>query len=212
MIIMGPGTGLGTAALIPAGDHYTPISTEAGHIRFAPANQDEWEHIASVLSRFYPFVSFEHLLSGPGLVNLYHARCISSGASYKPCQPADVVNQARGGDAICKQALSDFAAILGGFASHMALAYNALGGVYLTGGVLQKMGGDFDVSRFLKRFATNPKMADMLGQIPIKRVYADIPAFAGLQVLLRQHAVIARSEMKSAGSSLAAVPSKLEID
>jgi glucokinase len=66
------------------------------------------------------------------------------------------------------------------------LAYNALGGIYLTGGVLQKIAGDFDQRRFLKRFATNPQMADLLGQIPILRVHSEIPAFAGLQALLRQ--------------------------
>ncbi len=186
MIVMGPGTGLGVAALKPvmSGD-YEPITTESGHTRYAPANERE-KNLIKFLSHSLGFVSAENLVSGPGLVNLYQANCELIGEAPKPCIPADVVEWARSGDKLCAQVLDDFSAIFGSFASQIALSYNALGGVYLTGGVLEKMAGDFDQKRFLERFSTNPQMAEMLRKVPVIRVLSDIPAFAGLRVVVEK--------------------------
>jgi glucokinase len=184
-IVMGPGTGLGVAALKPTAGGFEAITTEAGHTRYAPANERE-RKLIGYLSRSLNFVRAEDLISGPGLVNIYEANCQLVGEEFKPCDPADVVAQARGGNPLFRQVLDDFAAIFGSFASQIALSYNALGGIYLTGGVLQKMGSDFNQDRFLERFATNPRMADLLGRMPVIRVLADIPAFAGLSVVLKK--------------------------
>jgi len=187
LIVMGPGTGLGVAALKPiiSTGGFEAITTESGHTRYSPANDRE-RNIIRFLSRSLNFVSAESLISGPGLVNLYQANCHLVSETAKPCVPADVVSWAREGDNLCRQVLDDFAAIFGSFASQMALSYNALGGIYLTGGVLEKMGVDFDQKRFLERFATNPTMAGLLNRIPVLRVMADIPAFAGLRVVLKK--------------------------
>lgn len=184
-IVMGPGTGLGVAALKPvASGDFEAITTEAGHTRYAPANERE-RNLIKFLGQSVGFVRAEDLVSGPGLVNLYQANCQLVGESPKPCVPADVVEWARGGDKLCQQVIDDFAAIFGSFASQIALSYNALGGVYLTGGVLEKMGSDFDSKRFIERFATNPRMADLLRQIPVLRVLSDIPAFSGLKEVVK---------------------------
>ncbi|HBM91271.1 MAG TPA: hypothetical protein DD400_05305 [Rhodospirillaceae bacterium] len=187
MVIMGAGTGLGVGALKPilrAGG-FEAITTEAGHTRYAPANERE-RNMIRFLSRSLNFVRAEDLISGPGLVNLYQANCHLVSEKPKPCVPADVVQWAREGDNLCHQVLDDFAAIFGSFASQMALSYNAIGGIYLTGGVLEKMDTEFDQKRFLERFATNPTMADLLNRIPVLRVKSDIPAFAGLRVVLKE--------------------------
>lgn len=185
-IIMGPGTGLGVAALKPVrAGGYEAITTEAGHSRYAPANERE-RNIVKFLSQNLGFVSAEDLISGPGLVNLYMANCYMAGVEAKPCQPSDVVTWAREGDRLCCQVLDDFAAIFGSFASQVALSYNALGGVYLAGGVLQKMGAEFEQRRFIERFATNPRMADLLRRMPVCRVLSDIPAFDGLKVVAQE--------------------------
>ena len=186
MLVIGPGTGLGVAALVPHDDGFKAVPTEGGHIRYAPANTRESQMI-SIIAREHQFVTAEHLISGPGLVNIYKALCDMSNKidqALEPLEPADIVAFARAGDAIAKDTLEEFAAIFGSFTSQIALSYNALGGLYMAGGVLQKIGQDFDTMRFLNRFATNPKMANLLRRIPIVRVNADIPAFMGLQWLL----------------------------
>lgn len=188
MLVMGPGTGLGIAALIPYDGGFKAIPTEAGHSRYAPANTNESEMV-KIVGRERLFVSSESLISGPGLVNIYRALCTMADQADKVpirIEPAEVVARARAGDSIAKQTLQEFAAIFGSFASQLALSYNALGGVYLAGGVLQKIGRDFDEGRFLNRFATNPTMASLLSRIPVMRVNADIPAFNGLRWLVRE--------------------------
>jgi len=186
MIVMGPGTGLGVAALKPiqATGGFEAITTESGHTRYPSANDRE-NSLIGFLSRSLNFVRAEDLISGPGLVNLYQANCHLVSETPKPYAPADVVNNARAGDNLCKQVLDDFAAIFGSFASQIALSYNALGGIYLTGGVLEKMGSDFNQKRFLQRFTTNPTMSGLLSRIPVYRVLSDIPAFAGLKTVLK---------------------------
>jgi glucokinase len=186
MVVMGPGTGLGVAALAPTAEGgLKAYTTEAGHIRFAPANEHE-RKIIRLLTRTYNLVSAENLLSGPGLVNLYRANCIMASHEFVRLSPAEIVEKARDGDALARQVLDDFAALFGSFASQMALSWNALGGVYLTGGVMQKIGDLFDTDRFLERFNTNPRMADLLARIPIMRIRTEIPAFAGLLTVLKR--------------------------
>ncbi len=183
MLVMGPGTGLGVAALVPYEGGFKAVATEAGHTRYAPANNDERKLIDRI-ARQHIFVTAEHLISGPGLVNIYQA--LAETHDEAVTEPADVVKRARGGAAQAHEALNLFAAVFGSFASQTALSYAALGGVYLTGGVLQKIGADFAADRFLQRFATNPKMAHMLQRMPVIRIERAIPAFAGLQPLLDQ--------------------------
>lgn len=181
MLVMGPGTGLGVAALVPYEGGFKAVATEAGHTRYAPANNDERKLIDRI-GRQHIFVTAEHLISGPGLVNIYQA--LTETHDVAVVEPADVVARARAGEGQAREALNMFAAIFGSFASQTALTYAALGGVYLTGGVLQKIGADFATDRFLQRFATNPKMAHMLQRMPVARIDSDIPAFAGLQAML----------------------------
>ena len=147
--------------------------------------------MVKIVGREHLFVSSELLISGPGLVNIYRALCMMADQPDKVptrIEPSEVVTRARAGDSLAKQTLQEFAAIFGSFASQMALSYNALGGVFLAGGVLQKIGRDFDDARFLNRFTTNPKMAHLLSRIAVTRVNANIPAFNGLHWLLKQRA------------------------
>lgn len=188
MLVMGPGTGLGMAALVPherhgSGWNWTAVATEAGMTRYAPANSEE-RRLIDQLARRHVFVTAETLISGPGLVNIY--RALDADYDETPLEPAQIVERARADDPRAREALLHFAAIFGSFASAAALHYLALGGVYLTGGALQKLGADFAVDRFLQRFATNPCVSAVLARIPLRRVTADIPAFAGLQCLLDQ--------------------------
>ncbi len=187
MLVMGPGTGLGISALVPYQGGYRAVPTEAGHVRYAPANANE-RQIVETIAHEQIFVSNEHLISGPGLVNIYKALCLMADKAERVnlgLQPATIVERARQGEKIAKQSLHEFSAIFGSIASQFALSFAALGGIYLTGGVLNKIGPDFEEQTFLDRFNTNPDMSDLLQRIPISRVNSEIPAFNGLMLLVK---------------------------
>src|SRR6185312_3146753 len=74
VLVMGPGTGLGSAVLLPRAGHAQVLPTEAGQIALAPGNEREIA-ILRVLARGRAYVSYEDALSGPGLLKLYHALC-----------------------------------------------------------------------------------------------------------------------------------------
>ncbi|MBV8061737.1 MAG: ROK family protein [Alphaproteobacteria bacterium] len=186
-VVMGPGTGLGVCGLdcLPDG---TTIArpTEAGHIPYAPANAREAD-LVDILSQILgTMVTAEHIISGPGLVNLYKAVSTRAGGKIDDTMtPARVVEAALSGDSICKMVVDDFAAMFGSYASIIGLTRNATGGLYLCGGVLGKLDGLFNPKRFTKRMNTNPVMSHLLMQMPVYIVTEDIPAFAGLKCLLR---------------------------
>ena len=95
VLVMGPGTGLGSAVLLPGANGPTVLATEAGQIALAPGNELEIE-ILRLLARDRAHVSFEHALSGPGLINLYRAICSLRGSDATLTVPADVTAQRAG--------------------------------------------------------------------------------------------------------------------
>lgn len=185
-LVLGPGTGLGVAAVAKTGERkIRPFATEAGHTRYAPADEREERIVAILACELGGFVAAEHLISGPGLVRLFKANCALAEKPFAPCEPAEIVTRARRAEEVCRQTLDDFSSMLGSFASRMALSWLALGGVYLTGGVLQKLGDDFRADLFLKRFHANPAMPHLLTRMPVRRIQAEIPAFKGLRTFLK---------------------------
>lgn len=185
-VVMGPGTGLGICGLdvLPNG-RVAARPTEAGHIAYAPANAREADLVDILSQMLGVMVTAEHLISGPGLVNLYKAVSARAGSVIDDTMtPAGVVTAAGHGDNICKMVVDDFSAMFGSYASTIALTRNATGGLYLCGGVLGKLDGLFNAKRFLKRMNTNPAMSHLLMQMPVYVVTEDIPAFAGLGCLL----------------------------
>ena len=165
--VLGPGTGLGVAALLPDGDSWTALTTEGGHRDLAAQNEREWQIVRHLGERF-EHVSAERVLSGPGLVNLYEA--ISRLAEEEPqsLTPAAVVAGARErSSAACVEATNLFSGWLGAVASDLVLTLGAFGGVYLGGGILPKMGEVFDVDRFCERFLAKGRFREYLRPIPV---------------------------------------------
>lgn len=165
--VLGPGTGLGVAALLPDGNGWTALTTEGGHRDLAAQSEREWQIVRHLSERF-DHVSAERVLSGPGLVNLYEA--ISRLADDEPqsLTPAAVVAGARTRSSpACVEATKLFSGWLGAVASDLVLTLGAFGGVYLGGGILPKMGEVFDVDRFCERFLAKGRFREYLRPIPI---------------------------------------------
>ncbi len=168
VLVMGPGTGLGSAVLLPGQPHATVLATEAGQIALAPGNEREIE-ILRLFSRDRSYVSFEHALSGPGLLNLYRAICTLRHVPATLARPADVTAAAlAGGDEAAVEALDVFCGLLGSFVGDLVLLYGARGGVFLAGGILPQIRELLLQSRFAERFFNKGVMRPYLEQIPVR--------------------------------------------
>ncbi|WP_051609436.1 glucokinase [Fodinicurvata fenggangensis] len=184
-VLLGPGTGLGMAALLPLGDgDWRPVVGEGGHMTQAAVN-DEQAEVLSVLRRQFGHVSVERVVSGPGLVNLFQAISDLKGAKEELEDPAEVVHRA--GHEQCpvsQQSLRLFTEFLAITASNAALAYGAFGGLYLTGGILQHLDELFDVQHFQEVFLDKGRFSAYLQDIPLIRVRHENATFPGLLNLL----------------------------
>ncbi|MFD1378421.1 glucokinase [Fodinicurvata halophila] len=184
-VLLGPGTGLGMAGLLPlGGGRWRPVVGEGGHMTQAALEDSQADVLARVRRRF-GHASVERVVSGAGLVVLFQAVAEGEGKTVPDLSPSDVVARAAKEQCPLAQAavgfFTDFLAISAGNA---ALAFGAFGGLYLTGGVLRHLGPLFDEQRFRRIFADKGRFADYLEDVPLFRVVQRDPAFTGLLNLL----------------------------
>jgi len=182
--IIGPGSGLGVAALVPATNAWVPLSGEGGHVTLAPATESE-SNVLDRLRANFGHVSAERVLSGPGLVNLYQALVATADVppiSYTSAQITDP--SLCEDDPYCRQAVEMFCAILGTVAGNLALTIGALGGIYIAGGIVPKLGKRFAQSQFRIRFEDKGRLQPYLAQIPTFVIVHPFPALVGLSKLL----------------------------
>lgn len=172
--IAGTGTGFGGATLTPAGE---VIESEPGHCSFAPVTGHELQ-LLQALWRRYPRICVEQLLSGPGLANLYWANAVVRGTP-RELEAAAIVAAAQQGDALALQTLRDFSGILGSVCGDIALSTGSLGGFYLSGGVLEKMGALFDQTLFMIRFVDKGAFHGWCSEVPVARVTLAWPGLHG---------------------------------
>lgn len=178
--ILGPGTGLGVSALVPANGRWDLLPGEGGHVTM-PAEDDSEERILAILRRRFGHVSAERVLSGAGLVNLYHALSEIAGAAAVNYTPAEVTAHALDGtDARCVAAFGHFCAMLGTVAGNLALTLGATGGIYLAGGILPRFKQALAASGFRARFEAKGRMTDYLRRIPTLLILNEEPALLGL--------------------------------
>jgi glucokinase len=182
--LIGPGTGLGVSGLIRARDHWVPLHSEGGHATCAPASELEWA-IACRLEQDYGHVSWERLLSGPGLVNLYRVLAERAAAPPLALTPAQITAQALSGECpLCVQAVEIFCAALGTAASNLAVTLGALGGIYIGGGIVPRLGVMFARSAFRARFEAKGRFSTYLAGIPTYVITAKHPALRGAAAAL----------------------------
>lgn len=182
--VLGPGTGLGVAGLVPAGRTWIPLAAEGGHVSVPIVTELEMEIVKALRADGMPYVDAEHLLSGPGLSRLHRGLSLVHGIDCPPLSAAEVV--ARTDDPICVQTVDVFCGMLGGFAANVALTLGARGGVYLGGGVLPRILDRVRASDFRRRFEASPALSDYLASIATNLIVAATPALTGAAARLRQ--------------------------
>ena len=179
MAVLGPGTGLGVAGLVPVGQRWVPIPGEGGHVNFAAGDVREIE-ILRLLRQRFERVSAERVLSGPGLANLFEALVTLDGTNEKtPAPDAITAGALDGSSPTCRAALELFCALLGSFAGDVALTFGAQGGVFIAGGIAPRILPFLAASRFRARFEDKGRIRPMMAAIPTSVITAPLPAFPG---------------------------------
>ena len=181
--LIAAGTGLGEAGLYWDGSRRHAFACEGGHSDFAPRNDLEIE-LLRYLRNKYGRVSYERVLSGPGLQNIYQF-LRDSGAQQEPAwlrdelghaaDPAMVISHVgmNGKAAICEQTLDIFVSVYGAEAGNLALKLLATGGVYLSGGIAARILARLQTPAFLQAFVSKGRMQPLLQKIPLKVINND---------------------------------------
>ena len=181
--VIAAGTGLGEAGLFWDGRRHHPFATEGGHASFAPSDDLEVELLAWLRMRVDTHVSWERIVSGPGLVSLYEFLRDSRRGD----EPAWLAQEMRAGDpgavisaaaldgrsALATLALDRFVALYGAEAGNLALKVMARGGVYLGGGIAPNILPALRGGAFHARFVDKGRMRPVLEAVPVRVVLND---------------------------------------
>ncbi|HET6374108.1 MAG TPA: glucokinase [Candidatus Polarisedimenticolia bacterium] len=186
--LISAGTGLGEAGLYWDGARHRPFACEGGHAGFSPRDEVEIDLLRYLISRFGQ-VSWERVVSGPGLVNIYEflrdtgrgeeppwlARQLSSE------DPGAVITRAAmdGSSPLCEQALDRFVSLYGSEAANLALKVMATGGVWVGGGMAPKIIGRMRDGSFMESFWAKGRMRPLLEAMPVRVIVNDRTALLG---------------------------------
>jgi glucokinase len=187
--LISAGTGLGEAGLFWDGRWHHPFASEGGHADFAPRTALEIELAQYLIGRF-GHVSFERVLSGPGLANLYEFLRQRSGAADELPElmkrlgttnvPATIsIAALKGHSELCNQALDLFVSIYGAEAGNLALKLLATGGVFLGGGIAPKILPRLRQSGFLQAFLDKGRMRQLMESFPVRVILNENTALLG---------------------------------
>jgi glucokinase len=187
--LISAGTGLGEAGLYADGDgNYHPFPSEGGHVDFGPRSEIETELLRYLQGRF-EHVSYERVLSGPGLYNVYQF-LRETGRGQEPAWLADQIAQGdpsaaisksalEGTSEICVHALDIFISLYGSEAGNLALKMLATGGTYVGGGIAPKIIRKLSSTGFMKSFTAKGRMGGLLKEIPVRVITNDKTALLG---------------------------------
>ena len=186
--VISAGTGLGEAGMYWDGSRHHIIACEGGHADFAARNELEMDLLRYLSGRF-GHVSYERIVSGPGLVNVFHfLRDTDRGTEPQwltdqmlHADPAAVISRAAldHTSPLCEQALDLFVSVYGAEAGNLALTFMATGGVYLGGGIAPKILAKLSGPLFMQSFAGKGRMQPLLETIPVKVITNDKAALLG---------------------------------
>ena len=186
--LISAGTGLGEASLRRVGDHYQAFASEGGHVDFAPRNELEAELLLFLLGQ-YGHVSYERVLSGPGLYNIYKF-LRDTGRDQEPPwvtermsqeDPSVVISQAALEQScnLCVRALDLFVSVYGAETGNLALKVLATGGIFVGGGIAPKIIRKLTDSTFMKAFVAKGRMRSLVEAIPVHVILNDKTALLG---------------------------------
>lgn len=175
--VIAAGTGLGEAILYWDGTRYHPMATEGGHADFGPRSNLEIE-LLRYLQRERGHVSYERVLSGPGLFNIYRFLRDSDFAQEPEWLRKRIAEDNAGtviseiglteNEPLCTQALDLFVSVYGAEAGNLALKAFAIGGVYIGGGIAPKILPKLRDGTFIRAFSDKGRFAELLRSIEVK--------------------------------------------
>ncbi|MGE0875601.1 MAG: glucokinase [Burkholderiales bacterium] len=188
VVLIAAGTGLGEAAIIDDGGRRIVLPTEGGHADFAPGSAEDIA-LLQYLSARHPHVSWERVVSGPGLAAI-HAFILERehGRDERPADlrdeqgdPAAAITRLAliDRDAAAVAALDMFVRLYGAEAGNLALKFLATGGVYVAGGIAPKILAHLDGGRFMQGFVAKGRHADLMAGIPVHVVLEPKTALLG---------------------------------
>jgi len=195
--VIGPGTGLGVAAVLRHAGGYTVVSTEGGHSDFAPLDCFEDELLARLRQR-YRHVSAERVVSGPGLAHIHEGLALAQNRATGTADDSQLWSEAISGkDELAAAALERFCMALGAVAGNIALAQGA-NCVVLAGGLSLRLADRLPNSGFSARFTAKGRFVAMMSAIPVKAINHPQPGLFGAAAAFQIH----RSDTKSDTSPL----------
>ena len=176
LALIGAGTGLGEAFLCWDGDRYRVYPSEGGHAGFAARDEIEWQ-LRRALQDELGHVSWERVVSGPGLITIYrHLAASGSGVEDEAVRdemrrqdPGAVIVRygLDGTDPLCAAALDRFTSLLGAHAGDLALTVLAAGGVYLAGGIAPRIVAKLKTGPFLETFGAKGRLSAFMARVPV---------------------------------------------
>ena len=175
--VIAAGTGLGEALLFWSGQEYCPVASEGGHADFAPRTDLEIDLLRFLRSGF-GHVSYERILAGPGIYNVYNFLC-KTGFAPEPewlrdrlqsGDPSAIISQVGldGGHKLCTETLNLFSSIYGAEAGNLALKGLAIGGVYIGGGIAPKILEKLKDGTFMQGFLDKGRYSNLMKEVPVK--------------------------------------------
>ena len=187
--LIAAGTGLGMAAIFYDGSHYRPMASEGGHIDFAPRDEREFQMLTYLREKIGGRVSYERVLSGMGLFNIY-SFLRDRGHFEEPAWLAEEVKSGDPGPAISRAALSGrselaatalqmFVEIYGSMAGNLALLLKSVGGLYVGGGIAPKILEKLKDGSFMRNYLDKGRMSDLVESIPVRVILDDKAALYG---------------------------------
>lgn len=183
LAVVGPGTGLGVAGLVPTPSGWVPLPGEGGQVDL-PAATDREIAVTRLLRAEKGAATAEYLLSGAGLARIHRYLAALDGAAGEELAARQICE--RRDDPRCDEALRMFCALLGALAGNVALTLGARGGVYLGGGILPRIVDVLHDSAFRARFEGKPPVEDYMRAIPTALIVHPGPALVGAAVRLAQ--------------------------
>jgi len=199
--VISAGTGLGEAAMYWDGHYHHPFACEGGHASFSPTSDVEIELLQYLRGKFGGHVSWERVVSGPGLLNVYEF-VRDTGHTAEPDwlrealaagDPPAVISETAldGKSDLCVRALDLFVSAYGAEAGNLALKVMAIGGVYIGGGIAPKIAARLDGAPFMDAFRAKGRLHALLGRIPVKLITNEHTALLGAARCAALHAALA---------------------
>ncbi|MDT5158435.1 MAG: glucokinase [Acidobacteriota bacterium] len=187
--LIAAGTGLGMAGIFFDGQHYHPMASEGGHIDFAPRNEHEFRMLLYLREQLGGRVSYERVLSGMGLFNIYS---FLRDTGYGP-EPVWLAEEIKSGDRtaavsraglagksdLAVKALEMLVEVYGAMAGNLALLLKSFGGLYVGGGIAPKIIEKLKDGTFMRNYSDKGRMSALVNSIPVRVILDDKTALYG---------------------------------